>query len=93
MEANNLERRVRALEQQMAAHEAWGRESAKNMDENFRRLDQANAAMSTKIQCLDDKIDDMKAALDKTSAKVAMMVVGASVLVSSIMAVIHYATR
>jgi hypothetical protein len=84
---------VRALEEWRAGHEAWGRESAKNMQETFKRLEQVTNNCEASIGKMDDKMDGLRSTLDKTTTRVGMMVVGASVLVSVIMGVIHYATR
>jgi len=88
-ETNNVERRVRTLEQEIAVL----KEKCSAMERYLEVNEQAHTSINGHLARIEVDIHLMQRMLDRTTTKVSIMVVGASIVVSSILMVVHYATR
>lgn len=88
MEQNNLERRVRTLEQEQAVL----KEKCAAMERYLELNEKAHTSINGHLSRIEVDLHEMHRTLDKTTTKVAMLVVGASVVVTALLSVIHYAT-
>jgi hypothetical protein len=65
----------------------------KTMDEGFERNDRDHAVLHNNIDGVRKDVHQVQRSLDNVSGRVAMIVVGASILVTVVMSLIRYATR
>ena len=62
------------------------------MEEHFSRNEHDHEEIIKDMRDLSRTVNSMQRTLDRTSTRVAMIVVGASIVVSVIVTLIHYAT-
>lgn len=90
---NGVERRLRLVEMKVASLESDANAKQKTMDEGFERNDRDHAVLHNNMNRIQSDVHQVQRSLDKMSVRVGMMVVGASVIVTIILSLIHYASR
>jgi len=87
---NDLDARVRVLEQAVAAHVAECRERTLRMDQHFERNQADHQHINVHLDSIESDMKEVKQLASGTAGKVAVLIVGSSAVMVLILEGIRY---